>query len=363
MVANTGPLCLNMEHLTDGAFDALTCQLGQVRRFWIDPDDETIVRGEVAIPLWLDPNLDVKGLSVEIPFDKTRFIGCALTYAPRVSQAALMNACATFAKEKKRHDTWVGQWQLQDIHDQAARCGAVCQDKANNSTFAAKHEVKAMQAIHDLAVEHGAKCDTGEIAESLWSEDPATTPTPTEKTIPMKASELLKSLFAGFKTSGLPIEDDLNLDTTTSEQVAETKEAPKEPATATDFADQIAAFAKREAALKAELAALKTAQEAKEKAEAEAEAATFAKTNEAAIDRLIAEKKVKPADKAAHMADRAKDPELYDRLAAQFTPAPSVAGLVAAEKVYQEMLGNPDLATKVQATTAYLREQIDYQPW
>jgi hypothetical protein len=89
------------------------------------------------------------------------------------NEADLTRACET-AREKlkgkgesmstnfqQRHDTPQGQSALQQIHDTAARHGAVCQKPANLSAaeFVSKHESAKIQEAHDLAVAGGARCN------------------------------------------------------------------------------------------------------------------------------------------------------------------------------------------------------------
>ncbi len=62
---------------------------------------------------------------------------------------------------QQRHDTPQGQSALQQIHDIAARYGAVCKKPANLSAaeFVSKHESAKLQEAHDLAVSGGAHCN------------------------------------------------------------------------------------------------------------------------------------------------------------------------------------------------------------
>lgn len=139
----------NIEHT-----DFLKGRACEVRRVFVDDEDPFTLRGEVAVPLWLDENLagHEKRLSCEFEADKS-LTGIALCITPRVADAALMSAFAEFAK---RHDTPQGQRAVQEVHDLAARYGAVCQQ--SNAKMASRHESAGMQKIHDTAVEHGAVC-------------------------------------------------------------------------------------------------------------------------------------------------------------------------------------------------------------
>lgn len=100
MIANTAPFNLNLEHLDGGAVDALNESgvVGRAVKFWIDDKDSSIVRAEVLVNKKLDEYLEVKGISVEIPYEgPKRFTGAGLTYTPRVEQAALMAAFTSLA--------------------------------------------------------------------------------------------------------------------------------------------------------------------------------------------------------------------------------------------------------------------------
>ena len=65
------------------------------------------------------------------------------------------------AQFQSRHDTPQGQSALQEIHNIAARHGAVCKKPANLSAgeFVSKHESSKLQEAHDLAVSGGARCN------------------------------------------------------------------------------------------------------------------------------------------------------------------------------------------------------------
>jgi hypothetical protein len=57
-----------------------------------------------------------------------------------------------------KHKTVEGQMFLQNIHDQTSRAGAVCAKDMSAADFIARGEKSAVQAIHDLTLEGGAKC-------------------------------------------------------------------------------------------------------------------------------------------------------------------------------------------------------------
>ncbi len=154
---------LDLEHVPT----VLDGQLGEVYSIETDDDGRTLF-GTVAVPTWLDT---VLGGAVKVSCtwdrDSKELARLALVKAPRVADAAIMAAFNAAQDEDAdfatpRQDTYHGQDALQGVHDMAARSGAICSpDNASAGgypTFAAAHEVKAMQMIHDHAVSHGAKC-------------------------------------------------------------------------------------------------------------------------------------------------------------------------------------------------------------
>lgn len=168
-VADFTPLPVDLEHvptLLDG-------KLGQLRSIEVGEDGWSL-QGTVALPKWLDDALEGSERKVSATWDRgTKTLqGLALVRNPRVSDAALM---AAFAVEEalqdtsvlealfagNRHSTPEGQMAMQEMHDTSARRGAVC--KAGNTrqaTMASSHEAGALQKIHDLTMEHGAKCSS-----------------------------------------------------------------------------------------------------------------------------------------------------------------------------------------------------------
>jgi hypothetical protein len=93
------PVRVNLEH----APTVLQGKLGEVRAAYVDPNDPDTLRGEVAIPTWLDAQLTDEERRVSAEFDRTtkRLVGLALTPTPRVTDAALM-AAFTNAQEPGR---------------------------------------------------------------------------------------------------------------------------------------------------------------------------------------------------------------------------------------------------------------------
>jgi hypothetical protein len=104
MLQNTSPFNINFEHSVDGALRAIEkAGLAKAAEFWIDPVDDSIVRAKVLVHKLIDDQLEIKGISVEIPYEgPKRFSGAGLTYTPRVADAALM---AAFKELAHRADT------------------------------------------------------------------------------------------------------------------------------------------------------------------------------------------------------------------------------------------------------------------
>lgn len=191
---------LDLEH-TPTVLDG---QLGEVYSIETDDDGRTLF-GTVAVPTWLDT---VLGGAVKVSCtwdrDTKQLARLALVKAPRVADAAIMAAFSAAQEEDAdfaaRQDTYHGQDALQGVHDMAARSGAVCH--ADNATtqphplFAAAHEVKAMQLIHDHAVNHGAKCLVIPARKAAMAAEEAPVQDET------KFMDHIKAFFTGATTTG-----------------------------------------------------------------------------------------------------------------------------------------------------------------
>ncbi len=72
---------------------------------------------------------------------------------------------------QNRHDSPEGRSALQELHDVAARNGAICTPpgKMSETGFVSKHESSRIQAIHNLAAEGGAKCRA--VGDNVFSGD------------------------------------------------------------------------------------------------------------------------------------------------------------------------------------------------
>jgi hypothetical protein len=88
--ASFAPVSVNLEH----APAMLVGKLGEVRRAYVDPAAPGELRGEVAIPTWLDDQLTDAERQVSSEFNRETkmLVGLALTPSPRVEGAALMAA-------------------------------------------------------------------------------------------------------------------------------------------------------------------------------------------------------------------------------------------------------------------------------
>lgn len=93
------------------------------------------------------------------------------------SEADLDRACSIVKERMKegkemsnRHDTAEGRASLQQVHDICSRFGAICAapGKMSESDFVSKHESGKLQAIHNLAVEGGARCRA--VGDGVFSE-------------------------------------------------------------------------------------------------------------------------------------------------------------------------------------------------
>ncbi|HNC59272.1 MAG TPA: hypothetical protein PLP33_27845 [Leptospiraceae bacterium] len=164
--------------------------------------------GTAKIPLWLDTlnkkkseNQENSNFKVSCTWDRKdkKLKKLAIVKNPRVSDAALMAAFTedkinkspdtlnesvaaffSWAKENESahfgEKTWDGKWTMQSVHDSMARSGAICkQNKAKKAEaeFVSKEESVAIQKMHDLAVENGAKCSFIDEKWANYSKDEA----------------------------------------------------------------------------------------------------------------------------------------------------------------------------------------------
>ena len=298
------PVDFNVEHSKHGAHQALAGAFGGILKAWPDPDDPKNLRGEVAIPLWLDERLEKKSPSLEFTRDDKRIVGAALTYTPRVSEAALMSAVAEFAQTEAaefgmpRHNTPEGQTTIQQIHDTAARSGAVCDRK--NIEMSSAHEATAIQKIHDVAASHGATCSKGELpvwAKSMFSaihpvlessQVPLTTqPNPASKKSAKGEKTMLETIKALFTKAGVPAGD--------LESLTEADFNVGAPAITPIVAPVSFSDSPEAKAMLAEIETLKAGRQADF-------AASVAKDAQAFADSMVADSRAYPAEKPALVA-------------------------------------------------------------
>lgn len=183
-----GPVALNIQH-GPSILDGKLGHLAEVEA------ENGILFGRVDIPIWLDDAIGDRPFTVSSEWERaTKTLdGLAIEIDPAVEDAVLFAAkkeagqnpeqeerdqiaqiqslpmpgldqaiveqcLATFAA---RHDTYSGQGAIQDIHDTAARYGAVCMDPTQNkAAMQSAHESTALQAVHDMMCEHGAQCSS-----------------------------------------------------------------------------------------------------------------------------------------------------------------------------------------------------------
>lgn len=180
------PLPIDLEHVPT----LLDQKLGELVSVEASEDGSEL-HGIVALPKWLDAVLPERKVSATWDRATKTLAGLALVRNPRVSDAALMAAFGEANASTDdpptddewlkpifaavRHDTPEGQMAMQELHNAAARGGAVC--KASNAKMASGHESSTIQKIHDMTTDHGAKCSAmgkgGFLPFSFGSRKPA----------------------------------------------------------------------------------------------------------------------------------------------------------------------------------------------
>jgi len=172
------PAPLNLQH-TPTVLDGM---LGRVQRLWRDGKD---ILAEYSFPKLLHQHMGGQPVKISSEWDLAtkRAVGGALVLNPSVQDAVMMAAFsegktpieALVAFAMTRHNTPEGQTAMQDLHDMAARSGAVC-DRTNTAQMssaakmASQHESTAVQKIHDIAADHGATCKSGDKPSYLFTE-------------------------------------------------------------------------------------------------------------------------------------------------------------------------------------------------
>jgi hypothetical protein len=197
-----------LEHISSlfSAKTILDGKLGHTENVRLS-DDGTELRGTVVIPKWLDQVWDAPLKQVSAAWDRAdktlKRVG--LVIKGQIPDAALFSAYAAFAKG---HQTYEGQSVIQQMHDMAARSGAVCSKGASRSAmFHSSREVSGIQKMHDMAVEHGAKCSIVKSGRSaMFSGDLV----PKGKTM-TALQKLMNGLF-GSKAAEVTVDPDISED-------------------------------------------------------------------------------------------------------------------------------------------------------
>jgi hypothetical protein len=107
-----------------------------------------------------------------------------LTRACETAREKLKGKGEGMTEFQSRHNTPQGQAALQQVHDIAARYGAICKKPANLSAaeFVSKHESSKLQEAHDLAVAGGARCnEQGASASPFFSGEQPTLRDPRQR--------------------------------------------------------------------------------------------------------------------------------------------------------------------------------------
>jgi hypothetical protein len=128
--AFTAPVDAELEHInTLGIKTFLDGKLGKLVAIWQQGAE---LFGQVAVPAWLDPLWAEAGRKVSIVWDAQgpAIARIGLVLHPRVKEATVMSAYATFAG--RRHST-ADAADMQQIHDLACRQGADCTPAQENS--------------------------------------------------------------------------------------------------------------------------------------------------------------------------------------------------------------------------------------
>lgn len=122
-IAAFQPVPLEVEHFTTlGLSTIFDGKLGRLTRLWREGND---LHGSADVAPWVDGPWTAHGRKVSLVWDRTKkqVVRCGLVLKPRVSDAALMAAFATFAGQRHSASDLA---DLQTIHDLACQQGAQC---------------------------------------------------------------------------------------------------------------------------------------------------------------------------------------------------------------------------------------------
>lgn len=201
--------------------------------------DGTELRGTVAIPKWLDTTWTGGPKQVSCEWDRKtkRLRALGLVVKGRVPDAALMAAFSAAhldtapALFSAAHRTPQGSMALQELHDHAARHGAVC-DPDNSAAFASSRERSGIQKVHDLTTEHGAKCSVMSGAKpAMYGANPSS------KGKIMSMKEKFLALFSGRAEQPPDAAVEAFLSELTASKVTETETPPVVKTVVATFAD------------------------------------------------------------------------------------------------------------------------------
>jgi hypothetical protein len=193
------PVPLKNTHKESGSvFDGI--DLGSVVELRPATDTLDTLGGKARIPVWLDNLYKDQPLQCSANFDwhSKKLTHVALVTNPRIPDAALFAAFAadTVAKAKGKQSTPHGMQAMQDLHDMAARSGAMCSGKGaefSDAPFTSSDERDALQQVHDLTQGGGAKCNLFTAAKDKDKKDMpapfAATKTPREIELEAKLAE------------------------------------------------------------------------------------------------------------------------------------------------------------------------------
>ncbi len=348
-IAEFNPVSLTVEHKAS-IFDG---QLGKLRKVWRQGKE---LFAEFSIPKWLHELTGGNPLRLSMEWSRgvKRVVGCSIVLDPQIKDAVMMSAAFSTLNsldaefKKTGHKTQEHQYVLQRIHNMTAGAGAICVDTSKPSTHASKHEMTAMQMMHDISLQHGAACTTlteKNVPYDIWSE-PAVKP---KETVELSKPSMWDRFVGFIVASGEPVPDKSEF-----AAIVPPAGAPVVPPAANPEVDQ----------LKAELAEFKAkaASDAKAIEDAKvAEAAQFAALNREAVVAFAKAGKIDPADIDVLAADRAKAPVVFDALMARMPVKPEYQEKIPtitgeqAEQNSRSAPGTPDEKTKfeTQANALY----------
>ena len=319
-----GPL--NIEHMPT-IFDG---KLGNVRKIWRDGND---INAEYAIPKWLHDVTQAEPIKISSEWNRTAktAVGGALVLNPRVKDAAMMAAFSAVAGvdfASKGHAD-----KMQRVHDSMCEMGAECMGKSyfreasDVAAFLDAEQLKTVQKMHDLTATFDDCCNRYESRNQLYShysDNQAHT---------QDAGKGKKSMFEGIRAAlakiGAPKEE---IEAFCAEKPVEGK--PANPVTVGMSTDDKARFTALETEVKA----------AREALTAQHTAAQFT-TDTAAIETLVREFKLTPAEADGFKTVAKDTPAAFAAVLPVLQARPALPQLVSKDKTVSA--GNTADATKL----------------